>query len=168
MHVLYLLSVWLHILAATAWIGGMFFLVLVVVPWLRHNPGTDAGAFLRDTGLRFRSVGWVCFAVLLVTGSFNLWTRGVRFGSFLDADFRQSPFGHSVLVKLSLFTAVLVVSAIHDFGVGPRATEAIAADPRSVESQRLRRQASWLGRINALLALALVAVAVTLVRGVPW
>ena len=47
----------LHILAAIVWIGGMSFLVLVVVPWLRKKGGgTDAGRFLRETGERFRNV----------------------------------------------------------------------------------------------------------------
>jgi len=63
---------------------------------------------------------------------------------------------------------VLVVSAVHDFSVGPRASVAIQRDPGSPEAERLRRQASLMGRGNVLLALALVAVAVTLVRGSPW
>ena len=57
MHALYLLSVWIHILAATVWIGGMSFLVLVVVPWLRRGGRVEAAVFLRETGERFRNVG---------------------------------------------------------------------------------------------------------------
>jgi copper resistance protein D len=167
MHVVYLVSVWLHILAATVWIGGMGFIVLVVVPWLRRGGG-NAGAFLRETGVRFRAVGWVCFAILLVTGSYNLWARGVRPGSFLDPDWLTSPFGKTLLVKLAAFAVVLVVSAVHDFGVGPRATVAIERDPRSPEAEALRKRASKLGRANAILALVLVAAAVMLVRGTPW
>ncbi len=67
MHSLYLLSVWVHILAATVWIGGMLFLVLVVVPWLRKGTRSDAAVLLRETGERFRNVGWICFVVLLIT-----------------------------------------------------------------------------------------------------
>lgn len=167
MHALYLFSVWLHILAATAWIGGMFFLVLVVVPWLRRSPSADAGAFLRETGLRFRGVGWACFGILALTGAFNLWTRGVRPYDFVDGDWLASPFGHSVVAKLGLFGIVLALSAVHDFVVGPQATAALAQDPRSAQTRLWRRRASWLGRANVLLALALVAVAVTLVRGWP-
>jgi hypothetical protein len=40
-------------------------------------------------------------------------------------------------------------------------------DPGSPEAARLRRMASLLGRANALLALALLAIAVALVRGWP-
>lgn len=168
MHALYLLSVWLHVLAAIVWIGGMAFLVLVVVPWLRQGERANAGAFLRDTGMRFRTVGWVCFGVLLGTGTFNLWVRGVRPRDFADPDWLGAPFGQTVLVKLASFALVLIVSAFHDFVIGPRATTAIGRDPTSPEAQALRRRASLLGRLNVVLALVLVAAGVMIVRGAPW
>jgi uncharacterized membrane protein len=167
MHTLYLASVWLHILAATVWLGGMFFLVLVVVPWLRRSDGVNAGAFLRETGERFRNVGWACFGVLLVTGTFNLWVRGVRLSDFAQHEWRSSPFGSTVLLKLGVFLVVLAVSGLHDFIIGPRATAALAKAPRSAEAQRARRRASLMGRGNVLFALLLVALGVMLVRGVP-
>lgn len=169
MRLLYLTSVWVHILAATVWIGGIFFLVLVVVPWLRRGGvGTvNAGAFLRETGERFRNVGWICFALLLLTGTFNLWVRGVRLGNLASAEWWASPFGSAVGLKLAGFAVVLAVSAVHDFVIGPRATEAIQRDPRSDEAAALRKRASRLGRLNGVLALVLVALGVVLVRGWP-
>lgn len=168
MHTLYLLSVWLHLLAAIVWIGGMFFLVLVVVPWLRGSGDRNAGVFLRETGRRFRNVGWACFAVLAATGLFNLWIRGVRPASFTDPAWLDSSFAQVVLFKLATFASVLAISAVHDFRLGPQATRAMELDPRSAESGALRRRASMLGRLNVLLALALVAGGVMLVRGTPW
>ncbi len=165
---LYLIAVWLHILAATAWIGGMFFLVLVVVPWMRRSDRADAGAFWTATGKRFRIVGWACFTVSLSTGTFILYLRGVRFSDFAIAGWRNSPFGQTVMMKLAAFATVLVVSIAHDFYLGPRAALAITRDPHSGEALKLRRQASWLGRINALMAFVLVALAVMLTRGRPW
>jgi putative copper resistance protein D len=169
MHAFYLLAVWLHILAAITWIGGMFFLVLVVVPWLRSGGGGgDAARFLRETGRRFRNISWVCFAIVFTTGSFALWMRGVRFASFVSPDWLASSFGKIVLLKLTLFTAVIAVSLVHDMVVGPRATTAIAADPRSAATADLRRRASRLARVNVLLALVLVALGDFIVRGWPW
>lgn len=168
MHALHLLSVWVHILAATVWIGGMLFLVLVVVPWLRRGGRSEAAVFLRETGERFRDVGWTCFLVLVVSGTFNLWVRGVRLSDFGRAEWLASPFGKTVVVKLGTFLLALLVSAVHDFVVGPRATRAIAADARSPAAQRERRRASILGRIIVVLALILVGAGVMLVRGVPW
>jgi uncharacterized membrane protein len=168
MFTLYLLSVWLHVMAATIWIGGLFFLMLVVVPWLRSGSSAEPARLLRETAGRFRTVAWACFAVLLVTGTFNLWMRGVRPDNLLNADWLTSPFGSVVVAKLVVFLVLVALSARHDFVVGPKAAEAIQRDPQSPETARLRREASLHGRVNALLALLLVAIAVMIVRGRPW
>lgn len=167
MAVLYLVSVWLHILAATTWIGGMFFLVLVIVPWLRRQDRAQAARLMRDTGTRFRAVGWWAFAVLVVTGTFNLYCRGVRLADLASAAWLLSPFGRAVAIKLTIFVIVLGLSFFHDFVLGPRSTRAVEASPTSPEALALRRLASWMGRVNVLLALAIVALAVIIVRGWP-
>ncbi len=168
MHALWLLSVFLHVIAAIIWIGGAFFLMLVVVPWMRKGNRAAGATILKETGPRFRDVGWICFAIVLVTGTFNLYMRGVRFGSFVDEAWLGSEFGRTVLVKLTVFTVVLVASAVHDFVLGPRATIEVERDPRSPESERLRKKASMLGRLNVLFGLVLVGAGVILVRGWPW
>lgn len=167
MHALYLFSVFLHIVAAIIWVGGIAFLVLVVVPWLRTNGQAIAPSFLRDTGMRFRRIGWHCFATLVVTGAFNLWIRGVTWASFGDPVWLTSPFGYAVLTKLSIFGCIVAVSLIHDFLVGPRATKALASGAPAAEVALLRKRASMLGRLNGILALAIVLAAVVLVRGAP-
>ena len=167
MHALYVASVFIHILAAMTWLGGMFFLVLVVVPWLRGSGGVDAAKFLRETGMRFRDVGWACFVLLVVTGTFNLYVRGVRLGDFTDATWLASDYGRVIVAKLGLFVLVLVNSAVHDFVIGPRATTAIALSPTSSASAALRKKASMLGRMNVVFGLVIVLLAVFIVRGVP-
>lgn len=167
MHTIYILSVCLHILAAMIWMGGMLFLVLVVVPWLRSGGRAQAGTFLHETGKRFRLVGWLCFAILTITGSFNLWVRGVRLADFISAEWISSAYGQIISLKLALFVMVLIVSFVHDFYIGPAATRAMASGPGSAESLKLRRRASLLGRLNVLFSLVIVALAVMIVRGVP-
>jgi copper resistance protein D len=167
-HALYVISVWLHILAAMAWVGGMLFLVLVVVPWLRRGGGVDAGRFLHETGVRFRNVGWGCFALLLATGTFNLWFRGIRFTHFVDPAWLGTPYAKALIAKLVVFALIVAVSAVHDFSIGPRATRALRERPGAPEALTLRKRASLLGRLNAVLALVVVFVAVTLVRGWPF
>lgn len=167
MRLLYMLSVYLHILAAVVWVGGMAFLVLIVVPYLRSGDRAAAARVLSATGLRFRTVGWVCFVLVLVTGSFNLWSRGVRLTSFADHGWLATPFAHAVLYKLTVFASVLLVSAVHDFWLGPRATALLARDPTAPRAASMRRAASLLGRANVLLALLLVALGEIIVRGWP-
>ncbi|MEZ4224808.1 MAG: DUF4149 domain-containing protein [Polyangiaceae bacterium] len=168
MRLLYLVSVWLHILCAVVWIGGIAFLMLVVVPWLRGSGGqVQAGAFLRETGRRFRNVSWVCFVTLLLTGTYNLWMRGVKLGDFTDGVWLASSFGHTVVLKLAVFALVIGISLTHDLVLGPRATRVMDRGPRSPEALALRRKATLLGRANAVLALVLVALGVLIVRGAP-
>jgi copper resistance protein D len=164
---LYLLSVYLHILSATVWVGGIAFVVLVVVPWVRRNGRAIAGPLLSQTGQRFRTIGWTCFAVVLVTGTFNLWFRGVRFDNFADPRWLGSSAGAIIVLKLAVFSVVVLISAVHDFLLGPKATRLLSADPTSPEASLARRRASLLGRLNALFALILVALAVMIVRGTP-
>ncbi len=168
MHALYVLSVWLHVLSAIVWVGGMFFVAIVVVPLLRRGDRATASAFMHAAGVRFRAVGWTSFALLIATGTFQLAYRGVGVSDFVDPAFLSSPFGAAITWKLGFFALVLVVSVWHDFFVGPRATVAGQRDPGGAEALRLRRQASWIGRANALLALLIVLMAVFLVRGWPW
>ena len=142
---------------------------LALVTWLAAYTGGQSSQYVLFYALVALSLAaWVVFALVLSTGTLNLWVRGVRPANFTDADWLASPFGSTVLAKLALFATVIALSLVHDFVLGPRATAAIAADPRSAEAARLRRQASWMGRANVILALLLVAAGVMLVRGVPF
>jgi hypothetical protein len=57
---------------------------------------------------------------------------------------------------------------VHDFYLGPASTRLLqTANPDGRRAAALRRQAAWVGRINALFVLAVLALAVLLVRGMP-
>lgn len=166
MHGLYLVSVWLHILAATVWIGGMAFLVMVIVPTIRRPENRSIAARLvSETGLRYRTVGWTCLAIMLLTGIFNIGYRGYRWGDVWSGELWQGAFGTALAWKLGLVVAVGVLSAVHDFFIGPRAATVWMEAPDSTEALRLRKLASRMGRMTALLALAVVFLAVAMLRG---
>jgi copper resistance protein D len=147
MRAIYLASVWLHVLAAMTWTGGMVLFVAAVMPYFRRRSDEERTAFLEWFGARFAVVAWVCFAALVATGSFNLWMRGVRPADFLRADWRHTSFGSLAIIKLSLVALAVAISAAH---------ERITA----------RAYARWMGRSLLLLALAIVGVAVMLVRAI--
>lgn len=167
MRLLYLVSVWIHILAAATWLGAAVFLVAVLVPTLRAGGDETVRArVLRASGPRLRALGWICFGLLAVTGVGNLAGRGFDLFDRLDLTWRlwTGPFGQALVWKLALFAAVLLLSAAHDFWLGPRAA---AADPGSPPALRARRRAAWMGRVVLLLGIAIVGFAVLLVRGWP-
>ncbi len=168
MNVFYLFSVWLHMLAAVTWIGGMIFLVLVLVPVIRRSEYQDIRAsFIHWIGVRFRWIGWICLILLLLSGLSNLIYRGFSWEDFQNDLFWRSSFGHTLGIKLLLVALILLSSALHDFIIGPRAMALWQTNPTSLEAIRLRRQAGWLGRLNLLLALLVIALGIMLVRGWP-
>jgi uncharacterized membrane protein len=167
-HYLYLLSVWLHILAAAVWIGGMIFLTLVLVPVTRMPGHRDiAPSLIHHTGIHFRRVGWVSLGLLVASGAFNLAYRGLGWADLWGGRLWEGPFGRTLGVKLLLVAAILLMSTLHDFFLGPKATTLWRENPDSPEAIWSRRWASWVGRINLLLGLAAVALGVSLVRGGP-
>lgn len=168
MRFLYLFSVWLHVLSAAVWIGGMVFVGAVMVPLIRRPDLSGvAPSLIRLTGSRFRAIGWVALSFLLFTGVFNAAYRGVEWDDLWAAAFWQSSFGLLLGHKLFFFLVIVLLSAWHDFFVGPRATSLWQSNPAAPEALRLRRRASWIGRANLLLALIVVALGVALVRGFP-
>ena len=141
----YLASVWLHVLAAMTWIGGMVVFVAAVMPYFRRQPEAVKTAFLEWFGSRFRIVSWTCFVILAVTGTFNLWARGVRLADFIRPEWHATAFGQIVLLKLTLVAAAVLLTVVHE-------RTAAAAWAR------------WAGRGLLLVGLAVVAAAVLLVR----
>jgi uncharacterized membrane protein len=166
MRTLYLVSVGLHIVAACAWLGGMLLLVLVVVPALRAPAlAPHAAAAIRIVGERYRTVGWVTLLVLVVTGVTNAAFRAGSLPELAAATWWTTPFGRFLAMKLSLVALVLVLSAVHDFFVGPRAGRLMVETPDAPRTRAWRSAARMLGRVNLVLALLIVALAVRLVRG---
>jgi putative copper export protein len=164
MSLLYQLSVFVHILSAIIWIGGMLFLALVIVPATRGLPPPERAALFSAVGQRFRTVGWVCIGLLLVTGVINSAYRGVTWDNVLTAELWTSPFGRVLSLKLAVVAVMLTLSLYHDFVIGPRSVRVMTGP----EAQQLRRLASYVGRIEAILALVVVALAIMLVRGLPF
>lgn len=160
----YLLNVTVHVLAAVVWLGGLFFLALVGAPVLRSvQPAALRVALFRDLGRRYRVVGWIALSTLLVTGTANLWFRGVLSSvSIGSAHFWTTPFGHTLAVKLLAVAAMLAIQALHDFRWGPASAGAEAGTARA---QTLRRRAALAARASALLGLIILVAAVRLARG---
>jgi putative copper export protein len=166
MRTIYLLSVFVHLLAMAVWVGGMGFLVLVIVPLLRQPAHrAQAMALLGESGTRFRTVGWVCLGLLVLTGAYNTTVRAGGLDALGSAAFWGSAFGRTLLVKLGLVLLILGVSAVHDFFIGPAAVARWQAEPGSAAATRMRRAASACGRLTLLLALGVVGLALVLVRG---
>jgi putative copper export protein len=127
----------LHVAAALTWVGGMLFVALVLVPVMRREEPPLRRRLVHAAGVRFRAVGWISIGLLIVTGLANVWLRPelmtlTRFW-----------------VKIALVAVAILLGAVHDFLLGPRAG-------RPDAPPTMRPAASWLARANVLLVLAIV------------
>jgi copper transport protein len=101
------LADWVHLSAATMWVGGLVQLAAVVWP---GGPELRRGAFIR-----FSRLATVLVALMLGAGTYlailrlphvhDLWTTG---------------YGHVLLVKLALVSLALLWGATHHFLAAPR------------------------------------------------
>jgi uncharacterized membrane protein len=164
MSTLYYINVTIHVLAAMLWLGGMFFLGVVGAPVLRVvEPPALRQRLFQQLGLRARALGWWAIGILLVTGTLNLWFRGWLHwhGVLGDPAFWRTTIGVALAVKLGSVATMVLVSAVHDFVLGPMAGRLPAG---SAEALAFRRRAALLARANALLGVVIVIAAVRLAR----
>lgn len=157
------LTVLVHVTAALLWLGGMATFALLA-PLLRTigDEGARQRLFQR-LGERFRIVGWICLAILFITGVLQLYLRG-WWGAEVwgSEEFWRTPLGSALFGKLAAVAVMVTVQAAHDFWLGPRAG---TADAGSAEARTLRRRAALLARMNVFVGLVLLYFAVALARG---
>ncbi|WP_447978220.1 DUF4149 domain-containing protein [Candidatus Nitrospira bockiana] len=154
-----ILLAWLHVVSAVVWIGGMVFLSLILVPVFRRGTfGADRRILFQTLARRFRVVVWISIAALVLTGPFLI---AARSGSLDQAD----AWGSVLRIKLGLVAGLVIVTALHDFWLGPlvgrlrrEGSETSPAD------QFLIRMSVVIARLGLLLALAILFFAVTLAR----
>lgn len=151
---------WIHLLAAILWIGGIAFVSLALVPALKEESfAAQRGLLFRTVGVRFRAIVWLSVAVLAVTGTVLL---SRRVGSVLD------PSGWPVVmrVKLALVAALIALTALHDFWLGPQVGRLLrVSEARHTRAERrLIRLSPWVPRVGLVLALGVLLAATMLVR----
>ncbi len=82
MKMLYLVSVFIHIICACIWLGGMFALIIFFIPLRKENYFLD---MVNKVGNQFKFVGWIILPLLLLTGIFNSFYRGFYTLTWLKA-----------------------------------------------------------------------------------
>ena len=146
MRTLYLAMVWLHIVGATIWIGGMVMAAFVMLPQIRQLQEPERSRFRWRFLRRFRAVMWGAFAVVGVSGLLVLALRGVQLDDLLDPAWHSTTFGRVISLKIGLYAAGGALTLLH-------------------ERARSGAQARALGRLVLGLGLATVLLAVVLIRG---
>lgn len=153
---LYLLSIYLHIIFAAFWIGGMLFLPLILLPSIKINP--ERTHLLFHTGIKFRFYGWIALIGLILTGIASIYFKSLPFNvEFLTSN----PLGNLLGIKLLLFCAMIAISGLHDFYIGTKTIEQIQQN----KTKNIKQLARWSGRVNLLIALSIAFLGTVISRG---
>jgi uncharacterized membrane protein len=141
-----LASNWLHVLAATAWVGGLLGLVVVAA---------RLGADLAVPASRFSTIATWALGAVLLTGLVNAATRVSQPAQLVETD-----YGRMVLAKLALFAAIAGLGFL-------TRTRLLPALRRQGTADAARRAFLRLARAEAVLMIAAIGVATGLASSIP-
>jgi copper transport protein len=99
---------WLHLLAASLWVGGMMYISTTYLPVLKGRSLKECASSLLSTLPRYSPLAITGVIIMAVSGPFN---ATVHMNSW--AQLISTAYGRALVVKVLLVCALLVTSAIH-------------------------------------------------------
>lgn len=161
---MYQVLVLIHLISAITWLGGMLFLLMVMIPLARRDAGVGFGT-LRAAAEKFVPVAWAAKIVLAGSGAYLAWEYwNVRPETFFTG---SSHFLDYLQRKTGIFVIVVILSLLHDFWLGPRMMDRLEqARATGAELPRGpgRLFVQWAARINLVLVVWIIAFAVWMTR----
>lgn len=150
---------WLHILAATVWVGPQVFLFVAAVPAIRTVEDLELRTrVVRVLSTRFSYLAWAAMAVLVITGIANLF----EIAPADPEDIWDLNYGAILIAKLVLVAATIVLTALHTFVIGPRLLALQESVADEAELAPVRRLSISVSAANLLLALGILFCAALL------
>lgn len=149
---------WLHIFAATVWVGPQVFLFAVAVPAVRTVADVKERArLMRLITTRFGYLAWGAMAVLVITGIGNMYEHDLDIDQLFDLN-----WGVIFQVKMTLVILTILLTAVHSFVIGPRMLAAQEAVTDEAQIASMRRFSIAISAVNGLLALGILFCAALL------
>lgn len=154
------ISIWIHIVAVTAWLGPQFFLFVAALPAVRTigDPAARNSA-LRIVVYRFNWLAWSAMVVIVLTGIGNLFQVSNNFPSVFDGDFR---YLWIFLTKMLLVGLAVLLTGIHTFVVGPAQLRLQEAMGPPEQTAALRRASILFSSLGLLASVAVIYAAALL------
>jgi copper transport protein len=144
---------YLHLVASGVWLGGLFTIVVALIPVLRTRPESERNAWLAAALPAFSLPALVAVAFLTLTGPLNGTVRMTAL-----AQIWTTAYGRTLIVKSLIFLGMVAISYYHAFRLRPRLAAVL---PQGGSAQRglgggADLSASWsaafLARAEALLS----------------
>ena len=155
---------WIHLVAASIWVGGSIFLGVVLSPVLRRTvrSAPERLHLMVLVGKRFNMIAVPSLAILIATGIYN--AHGLLANPHL---LLASSYGTYLVTKIVLVVALIVVYVIHVRLVHGSVEESIiSGNMDEAALLRLRRAIIILGEVTVVLSVAILLFAALMDAGV--
>jgi putative copper resistance protein D len=155
---------WIHLIAASIWVGGSLFIGIVFSPLLKTmtNSVEERMQIMIRVGRRFNKVAVPSLIILMVTG---LYSSHVLLSKpdLLVA----TSYGTFLIIKIILVIVLIIIYAIHVRVIRKDVEEKIMSNQMpEIEIQKLRKKIIILGEITVVLSIAILFFAALLDAGV--
>ena len=111
-----------HLIANSAWVGGLFYISLVLVPALTRLNARQRARVLALGLPQFGALAIVAATLLASTGSLSTTVRLTSIQQFIT-----TAYGWTLLVKIQLFLLMVAISAYHAFVLRPQLAHTLVA-----------------------------------------
>jgi len=121
MQALAIVVLWVHLLAAVTWLGGLIFMNVVLSPAVGAKGVPPQ--FVRLMGMqRFKGYAWASIVVVVVTGTMNTLGNVNRFDAFYT-----TPYGITLAIKILLVLLMIGITAWNSLRLGPKLAQGAPA-----------------------------------------
>lgn len=105
---LYYICVCLHLLTVTIWIGHMVFWTIFVGPVTKRIEPLEHKKLIRDLAHRKGGLGWPGLFVLIATGTYILYYKGIHFTYVVSGEIYTTPYGYVLSAKIILVVGMII------------------------------------------------------------
>ena len=153
---------WIHLVATTAWIGGLIFINFVFVPIVNQLEPKDRGKANQLLGKYFARVAGVSGFALVLTGLVNL-PEGTGWDNLSDT----GDYSTFVYLKVLIIVAFFVLGFYAPLKLAPKMLRLAPApgEKPSPELLATGEQILLIGRINMIIGFVILFFAAVLLNG---
>jgi uncharacterized membrane protein len=153
-----IIILWVHLFSAVVFVGGSFFMWLVVVPASRliTSDESQRTAIVGKIAKAFGKTATILLIVLVATGVFNASWYLPSMQALFD-----SYTGMILLVKIVLVATLIALIYVHNLYFGKRILR-LAEEKKLEELQALRKQSRIVSATNLILMVAILVLATLL------
>jgi uncharacterized membrane protein len=150
---------WLHMAATVAWVGGLLFQALLLPPATRGLEPLARARFVDSLSRRFQPIAWLSLVILIFTGL----TQMAAHPSYAGLLVTEGRWAQAIFAKHVAFGGMVLIAGVQTWILQPRLSrhlllEAAGSEPGRVSSTRTLQGIDRLTRVNAALALIVLAL----------